>query len=201
MSDDRIIPEVAHPTSVCPHPERWHCYDDMATEVEVLDALSALVSMLKPSVVLETGCYLGHGTAALTRGAISNGFGTIYTCDMDPAKVRSTYYRTSALRPADADVTIHALAVRGHDLIESTPAPIDFAFLDSGGDDVRCQELRLLHPKLAPGAVVAIHDTGIHTGLREFHLGPLLRELSMQHVYFDTPRGLALCRKMPEIYP
>src|ERR1700676_3065066 len=58
--EDKTKPEVCVATSVCPRPDRWHCYDEQATEVEVLDFLYALVVMLKPDVVLETGCYYGY---------------------------------------------------------------------------------------------------------------------------------------------
>lgn len=195
---DKIVPEMVVATSVCPHPERWHAYDDQATEIEVLSFLRALVVMLKPQRVLETGCYHGYGTEQLAMGVRENNSGVIWTCDVDHSCVLCTCGRLASrgLHP-------HTLVYQctGIELIEKVFEPIDLAFLDSGPDENRCHELRALFPKLSPGAVIAIHDTGIHGWLREKYLPPLLRELGMQHIYFDTPRGLTLCRKRPEVYP
>ena len=38
---DILQPEYSRPTPECPHPERWHMYDSMSAEVEVLDFLRA----------------------------------------------------------------------------------------------------------------------------------------------------------------
>lgn len=194
---DKIIPEMSVPTSVCPNPEKWSAYDNMATELEVLYLLFALVRTLKPKVIIETGCYRGHATEEMARAVELNGFGQIHTCDVGHSELLLAEQRCSNRWSADVDYK----QCTGVELILSIPAPIDFAFLDSGSDEVRCDELRALYPKLSAGAVVAIHDTGIHTWLREKYLPPLLRELNMQYIFFDTPRGLTLCRKQPEIYP
>ena len=198
MQEEKIIPEMSLPTSVCPNPSLWHAYDAGATEIEVLHFLQELVTMLKPAKILETGCYLGYGTEQLALGARRTGFGMVYTCDVGHDMCLKTEER---LRDRSLSDIVRVHRGSGLELIELTQAPIHFAFLDSGGDDVRCHELRAVYPKLHPGAVVAIHDSGIHTGLREFHLPQLLRELEMQYLFFDTPRGLALCRKKPLVYP
>lgn len=193
----KIVPEMSHPTSVCPNPELWHAYDSMATELEVLDFLSSLIYMLKPKVLVETGCYHGYGTEQLILGCQLNGFGFVYTCDLDAVCIEKT-----KLKIGGTVFESYAVEqVSGVELIQGILDPIDFAFLDSGNDEARCEELRALYPKLSPGGVVAIHDTGIHTYLREKYLPALLRELKMQYIFFDTPRGLTLCRKQPEIYP
>ena len=194
---DEIKPEVCIATKVCPHPELWHCYDEQATEVEVLDFLYALVVMLKPRRIVETGCYNGYGTERLARGCRENGFGVLYTCDLAGEQVRKTLARLDAGKYTGIVVS----QCTGETLINSISGDIDLAFLDSGPDEIRCHELRALYPKLSPGGVVAVHNNGIHGWLREKYLPPLLRELNMQHIYFDTPRGVALARKQPEIYP
>lgn len=196
MEEEKIIPEMVTPTSVCITPQLWHAYDNMATEVEVLDLLYALVIALKPSVILETGCYHGHATERLLRAATVNGFGDVYTCDVDYKSIVATQNRVFHNYPR---VTIKQMD--GLSLIAAMGYRVEFAFLDSGPDEIRTAELRAIYPKLTAGGVVAIHDTGIHGFLREKYLGPVLRELNMQHIYFDTPRGVTLCRKMPEIYP
>ena len=193
--DERIVPEMSLPTKPCPHPEKWHAYDDMATELEVLEFIRVLVLMLKPEMCIETGCYKGHGTEAIARGL--EGCGHILTCDLGHENVVATKTRMRELDYEYAEV----LQMSGVALINAAPLMIDFAFLDSGMDTPRIDELRALYPKLSPGGVVAIHDTNVQFGLREFHLGPTLRELNMQYIFLDTPRGITLCRKQPEIYP
>jgi predicted O-methyltransferase YrrM len=187
----KIIPEVSHPTSVCPHPELWHCYDDQATEIEVLDFLTALVVMLKPRIIIETGCWLGFGTERLVQGAIQNGFGHVYTCDIAHDKVLDARERLTAV--SDWVTVKHCT---GLELIAEVPTPIDFAFLDSGPDMVRCHELCAVTPKLATEGIVAVHDVGVQGWLR-YYFTETVRNLALQHFIFTTPRGLGLARKKP----
>ena len=195
MDNEPIIAEMCVATSVCPHPELWHAFDNMATELEVINFLRALVITLKPKMLIETGCYHGHATEQLALGMMQNGFGELYTCDLGSQEGTITAKRVESL----GQIVIYQCS--GIDMITDLSGPIDFAFLDSGPDEIRCHELRALYPKLSPGAVVAIHDSGIQGFLREKYLPPLLRELDMQFIMFDTPRGLCLCRKKPEVYP
>ncbi len=182
-----MIPEMSRPTSRCPHPERWHAWDDMATEVEVLAMISYLVNMLKPSVIVETGCYTGYGTVALEEGLIGNGDGHIYTCDLQSEMVVKTRNRVGS--------SVSVEQCMGAELIGKLPV-IDFAFLDSGGDaSVRADELRLVIPKLSPWGVVVVHDTGeTHPDHREA-IEAVVKELDLAAVFFDTPRGVAIIRR------
>src|SRR5258708_28804264 len=50
---DVLQPEYHKPTPECPHPERWHMYDSMTAEVEVLDFLKAIVPTPNPEPALE----------------------------------------------------------------------------------------------------------------------------------------------------
>lgn len=187
-----MIPEVSTPTPRCSHPEVWSCHDAMATEIEVLDMLTALVWMLKPKVIAETGCYFGHGTEKLALGALHNGFGHVYTCDIDHSMtVRAAERLQYSLKEL---VTIEQCS--GTELIAKLAEPVDFAFLDSGGTpSVRGDELRAVMPKLSPWGVVAIHDTGpTHPDLREQIFG-VVEELGLESVTFDTPRGFTICRR------
>lgn len=182
-------PEISHPTPCCLHPERWSCYDGDATEVEVLYFVGALVRALKPEVAIETGSYLGHGTEHITLGIATNGSGHLWTTDIGHDMATKTAERMSQFS--------HLVTVTtgsGIDLINQLPGPIDFAFLDSGPDEIRCHELRALHPKLAASGVVVIHDSGLQHGLRP-HLIKTLRELGMQFIMLDTPRGVTIARK------
>src|SRR3981081_4961592 len=78
---DRLEPEYHRPTPECPHPERWHMYDSMTAEVEVLEFLRTLVTTVKPDLVVETGSFLGASTLWIAEGMGRNGFGRIIKCD------------------------------------------------------------------------------------------------------------------------
>ena len=182
-------PEVSHPTEACPEPELWTCVDDQATELEVLELLTALVVALKPRMLIETGCYDGWGTLALARGCQRNHFGSVFTCDVDKAKTHTTYEVFK--RQGMGGISI--MTCTGKELIERLDQ-IDFAFLDSGADEVRCEELKTLMPKLSRSGVVVVHDVGIQHGLRP-HFFETVRELGLEFITLDTPRGLALVRK------
>ena len=177
-------PEVSHPTPCCPDPSRWHCYNSDATEVEVLDLLTVLVDALKPYRVIETGCHEGYGTDAIIRGLPDTS--KFFTCDIGTDRVE-------AVRERFPDIAVvHGTGLM---LIDLVPSPIDFAFLDSGPDEVRANELRALYPKLSPSGVVVVHDVGLqHTNQRRFFL-EAVRELGMQFMILDTPRGLGIARK------
>lgn len=183
-------PEVSHPTEACPQPELWSCIDDQATELEVLDLLTALVVALKPKRIIETGCYDGYGTAALWHGCQRNRFGQIWTCDRDLNRTKATYER---LRQSGVK-GVSIVCCSGIHMIRNVDAPIDFAFLDSGADEVRCDELKELLPKLSVSGVVVIHDVGIQHGLRP-HFLKTVDELRLEYITLDTPRGVALVRK------
>jgi predicted O-methyltransferase YrrM len=97
----------------------------MATECEVLDFLTALVVMLKPSHIVETGCYHGHGTVAIVKGIIRNGFGTISTCDLGAQEMTLTHELLTAV----PDVPFMSVEIRqcsGIELI-ARQTEIDFA--------------------------------------------------------------------------
>src|SRR5450432_1966935 len=83
-SGDVLQPEYHKPTPECPHPERWHMYDSMSAEVEVLDFLKSIVTTLKPELVVETGTFSGLSTLKIAEGLKTNGVGRVITCEYDP---------------------------------------------------------------------------------------------------------------------
>jgi len=189
-----VIPEVSPPTPECPHPEQWRCYDGMATEVEVLEFLAALVSVTKAKTAVETGCYHGYGSTFIGRAVRANG-GTLHTCDIDTECVRRTLLRLSQQDLARECYVHHKSGV---DLIKGLRGPIDFAFLDSEFKGERARELAVLLPKLAPSGVVAVHDTSrrhVENGGPRMEMLDAAREQGLELITLDTPRGLILLRK------
>ena len=79
-----LLPEYHRATPECPHPERWHMYDSMTAEAEVLEFLRTLVTTMKPELIVETGSFLGVSTLWMAEGLRANGFGRIVSCEFDP---------------------------------------------------------------------------------------------------------------------
>jgi Methyltransferase domain len=157
----------------CPHPELWSARDTSASEFEVGDFLYGLIRLLKPSVVIETGCYLGDTTELMGQALAVNRFGHLWACDLDEKAVIATL-----LKVHDLPVTVvHSLS---SDLLATTQH-VDLAFLD-GGD--RLKEARSL--KHSPRAFVAMHDAKNH------NFSQLEQELGWKEMFFPIPRGLSL---------
>lgn len=193
------IPEVAVPTPECPNPERWRCYDGMATEVEVLQFLYALVRMLKPKVCIETGTYLGYGSYHIGRALYDNEEGgRLYTAEPD---VNLCHKARGMLDAGGLKDVVQVLCTAGVKMIDGliTGRKVDFAFLDSNLD-TRIEEMHCLKRGLAPSAVIAVHDSNT---FHDSNNGPRTPFLNFAHnegyqvLNFDTPRGLMLLRKKP----
>src|SRR2546423_7804097 len=151
MLSDQKIPEVAVPTPECPTPDKWRCYNDMATEVEVLQFIHAVVRMLKPKVVIETGTYLAHGTSHIAAALAENGFGHVFSAEPDIGRCNEAQAR---IKSVGLDTWTTIINTIGENLITDQPNLVDFAFLDSNFD-TRVAEMVLLVPKLSPNGVVA----------------------------------------------
>lgn len=152
---------------------RWSAPDNMSVEHEVYDFLYGLVRVLKPELCFESGCYKGYSSVAIGKALLANGSGNLQTCDTDEEMVRATRVATWGL-----PVTVRQSS--GVELAKELqgpprPIPIDFAFLDSGGD--RHAELDALD--LVPGATIVVHDS------RRY-------EWARGGLNFPTPRGLSV---------
>ncbi|MBN9615273.1 MAG: methyltransferase, partial [Acidobacteriales bacterium] len=79
-----LLPEYHRATPECPRPERWHMFDSMTAEAEVLEFLRTLITTVKPELVVETGSFLGVSTLWIAEGLKANGFGKIISCEFDP---------------------------------------------------------------------------------------------------------------------
>lgn len=188
-------PEVAVATPECPHPEQWLCIDGEASEVEVLEFLYALVRMLKPRMVLETGTYLGYGAYCLACAVRENGFGAVHTAEPSPEVRQRAQQFLQAQGFADV---VAVYGCTGEELIARMQAEVDFAFLDSELD-TRIGEMRILLPKLSARGIVAVHDgntfhdrPGTGGPRTPFHDFAVQHDLQLLNL--DTPRGLILCR-------
>src|ERR1700733_14358462 len=92
----KLLPEDHRATPEGPRPERWSMYDSMTAEAEVLEFLRALVTTVKPELVVETGSFLGVSTLWIAQGLKANGFGKIISCEFDPVVFASAKSKIEA---------------------------------------------------------------------------------------------------------
>jgi prolipoprotein diacylglyceryl transferase len=186
---DILQPEYSRPTPECPHPERWHMYDSMSAEVEVLDFLCQLVKTVKPELIVETGTFSGLSTLRLAEGLKANGVGRVITCEFDrkvfaAAKQRFEY---SGLGP-----WIDARNVSSLDMnVEGT---IDMLFCDSDAP-LREQEVRRFLPQLNPWGLILMHDANSAMKIVRESALRLEAEGLITALWLPTPRGLVLAQK------
>jgi predicted O-methyltransferase YrrM len=184
-----LLPEYHRATPECPHPERWHMYDSMTAEAEVLEFLRALVTTMKPSLIVETGSFLGVSTVWMAEGLRQNGFGRVVSCEFDPV----------VFAKAQEKITASGLAEwidlrNGSSLELEVPGQIDLFFSDSDLD-IREQEVRRFLPQISPYGLILMHDASSHPGTVREAAKKLEAEGLISVVLLPTPRGLAVAQK------
>jgi prolipoprotein diacylglyceryl transferase len=188
-SGDVLQPEYHRPTPECPHPERWHMYDSMTAEVEVLDFLKSIVTTIKPELIVETGTFSGLSTLRLAEGLKANGFGRVITCEYD-AKV----FAAAQQRFAASGLREWIDARNESSLEMRVEGQIDLLFCDSDAP-LREQEVRKFLPQMNPNGVILMHDaSSLMKTVREGAL-KLEAEGLISVVLLPTPRGLVVAQK------
>jgi predicted O-methyltransferase YrrM len=184
-----LLPEYHRATPECPHPERWHMFDSMTAEAEVLEFLRTLVTTLKPSLIVETGSFLGVSTVWMAEGLRENGFGRIVSCEFDPVVF------TKAQEKIAASGLAQWIDLRNGSSLEiEVPGQIDLLFSDSDLD-IREQEVRRFLPQISSNGLILMHDASSHQRkVREAALR-LEAEGLISAVLLPTPRGLIIAQK------
>ncbi len=184
-----LLPEYHRPTPECPHPERWHMYDSMTAEAEVLEFLRTLITTLKPALVVETGSFLGVSTLWIAEGLKANGFGKIISCEFDPLVFAKAQEKIAASGLAEWIELRNESSLEMH--IEGT---IDLFFSDSDMP-IREAEVKRFLPQIRPTGIILMHDASSHLNVvREaaFHMES---EGLLSCIYLPTPRGLVIAQK------
>src|SRR6202165_1123783 len=188
-SGDVLQPEYHRPTPECPHPERWHMYDSMTAEVEVLDFLKALVTTVKPELVVETGTFSGLSTLRIAEGLKANGFGCVITCEHDPKVFAAAKQRfdSSGLGQWTDARNESSLEMR----IEGR---IDLLFCDRR-PPLREQGVRKFLPQMNPSGLILMHDAS--SSIKTVREGALRLEAEglISVLLLPTPRGLVVAQK------
>jgi len=186
---DVLQQEYHKPTPECPHPERWHMYDSMTAEVEVLDFLKSIVTTIKPELVVETGTFSGLSTLRIAEGLKANGVGKVITCEYD-AKV----FAAAQQRFASSGLGQWIDARNESSLEMKVDGRIDMLFCDSDAP-IREQEVRHFLPQVNPYGLVLMHDASSSMKtVREAALR-LEQEGLLSVLLLPTPRGLVLAQK------
>src|SRR5271168_2442860 len=186
---DVLQPEYHRATPECPHPERWHMYDSMTAEVEVLEFLKAIVTTIKPELVVETGTFSGLSTLHIAEGLKANGFGRVITCEYD-AKV----FAAAQNRFAASGLGGWIDARNESSLEMNVAGRIDLLFCDSDAP-LRGQEVRKFLPQMNPNGLILMHDASSSMKtVREAAL-QLEAEGLLSVLLLPTPRGLVMAQK------
>jgi len=184
-----IVPEYHRPTPECPHPERWSMYDSMTAEVEVLEFLRAVVTTVKPELVVETGTFLGVSTLVIAEALRMNGFGRIISCEFDPKVFAAAKEKIAASKFRDV------IDLRNESSLETkVDGTIDLLFSDSDMP-IREQEVRRYLPQISPFGLILMHDASSHLKQVRDAALKLEREGLISVVFLPTPRGLVVAQR------
>ncbi len=184
-----LLPEYHRATPECPHPERWHMYDSMTAEAEVLEFLRTLVTTLKPALIVETGSFLGVSTLWMAEGLKSNGFGKIISCEFDPVVFVKAREKIAASGLADF------IELRNESSLEMhVEGVIDILFSDSDVD-IRDAEVRRFLPQVRPTGLILMHDASSHMKTVRKAAFALEAEGLLSCIFLPTPRGLVLAQR------
>jgi predicted O-methyltransferase YrrM len=116
--------------------------------------LYALARAIRPATVVEFGTSYGISTLHLAAAVKDNGTGHVYGTELSATKV--TAARTNL---AAANLSDHVTILEGDalDTLAGVPGPIGLVLLD-GWKELSLPVLRLLEPRLTPGALVVADD-------------------------------------------
>lgn len=116
--------------------------------------LYALVRAIRPETVVEFGTSFGISTIYLAAAVTDNGSGRVMTTELSETKVRAA---RSNLEQAGVGAAVTVLAGDALETLAGLPGPVGFVLLD-GWKDLCLPVLRMLEPKLAPGALITADD-------------------------------------------
>jgi predicted O-methyltransferase YrrM len=137
------------------------CYIPISADAGKL--LYNLVRSARPDTVVEFGTSFGISTIYLAAAVTDNGAGRVLGTELSARKVDAARANLAA-----AGVGAAATILPGDTLqtLAELPGAIGLVLLD-GWKDLCLPVLRLLEPRLAPGAIVAADDAA-HPGLAEY---------------------------------
>jgi predicted O-methyltransferase YrrM len=119
------------------------------------ELLYALVRAIRPETVVEFGASYGISTLYLAAAVADNGAGHVFSTELSTAKIAAAQ---SNLDEAGLGDRVTILPGDARETLAEISGPIGLVLLD-GWKDLCLPVLRLLEPRLAPGALVIGDDT------------------------------------------
>jgi predicted O-methyltransferase YrrM len=136
--------------------ERSNARDDyyIPISAEAGKLLYALARAIRPQTVVEFGTSYGISTLYLAAAVTDNGTGQVITTELSEKKAAAARANLDEAGVGDAVTILTGDALL---TLADVPGPIGLVLLD-GWKDLCLPVLRMLEPKLAPGAIVAADD-------------------------------------------
>jgi predicted O-methyltransferase YrrM len=126
--------------------------------------LYALTRAARPATVVEFGTSFGISAVHLAAGVTDNRAGHVFTTELSPVKIAAAQANLEDAGLADV-VTV--LAGDALETLSAVQGPVGLVFLD-GWKDLCLPVLRLLEPRLAPGALVVADDVDSHATMADY---------------------------------
>lgn len=170
------------PATVSSHARKlkWDHDGTKATEKEVLELLYGLVRSTKPTRVVETGTFAGHGAKAISEALQANEYGCLWSVEADPE-----------LASALADVTLpRTNFIEGDSLafIQGIDFEPDLLFVDCGEPEHRAVVATEGFRRLSPEGLLLVHDTGFYPGME-----PLIRaRIGAAQLHIHSLHGVSI---------
>ena len=182
---------TSSPWGLCEEPQRWQDFGPGwgGMEVEVLYYMIALTVMLKPQVIVESGTFTGNAAAALAMGCRQNGFGHVWTYEIDRP---SSYSAQSFINAEGLGDWVTITCADSRSIVWPVSLPIDILLMDGGNN--RSEELAAFEPHLSRRGVILCHDARERAHAWYTHTD------RYDMVTFGTPTGLLIMQSKNTLY-
>ena len=137
------------------------CYIPISAEAGQL--LYALARAIRPETVVEFGTSYGISTIYLAAAVTDNGTGHVISTELNGKKASAARVN---LAQAGVDAAVTILTGDARQTLADVPGPVGLVLLD-GWKDLCLPVLRLLEPRLAPGALIAADDNN-HASMADY---------------------------------
>jgi predicted O-methyltransferase YrrM len=131
----------------------------MPVSPEAGKLLYALVRACRPETVVEFGTSFGISTIHLAAAVTDNGTGRVVTTELSNRKATAARENLEQAGLAEVVTILHGDAL---ETLASVTGPVGLVLLD-GWKDLYLPVLRLLQPRLTPGALVVADDSSFES--------------------------------------
>lgn len=142
---------------------RTHAWN---SEPSVSEFLGELAWRLRPSHVVELGCYVGWTSAHFALGLQAAGGGTLWCVDAEERFLTAAHDNLARLNLNTGVEFIHGFSLDAA-VLARLPGQVDLLFIDTSHEyQPTLDEIAAYLPRLAPGGMIALHDSLSQNGVR-----------------------------------